>query len=67
VCEYVDVPVSVVVGYYKNTGCVALRENGLDGRIWTRGYDKRFCFNEKDLKAKIAYVNRHGSGLKNMW
>jgi len=67
VCEYVDVPISVVVGYYKNAGRVAIRGNGLDGRIWTRGYDKRFCFNEKDLKAKIAYVNRHGRELKVMW
>jgi len=59
VCEYVDVPVSVVVGYYKNAGRVALRENGLDGRIWTRGYDKRFCFDEKSLTERIKYVEGH--------
>jgi REP element-mobilizing transposase RayT len=59
VCEYVDVPVSVVVGYYKNAGRVALRENGLDGRIWTRGYDKRFCFDANSLTKRIKYVNGH--------
>jgi len=59
VCEYVDVPVSVIVGYYKNAGRVALRENGLDGRIWTRGYDKRFCFDGNSLAERIKYVNEH--------
>ena len=59
VCEYVDVPVSIVVGYYKNAGRIALRENGLDGRIWTRGYNKRFCFDEKSLTKRIEYVEGH--------
>ncbi len=27
--------------------------------IWTAGYDKRFCFDEKSLRARIAYVERH--------
>ena len=29
------------------------------GRIWTSGYDKRFCFDRKDLDARIDYVQRH--------
>jgi REP element-mobilizing transposase RayT len=60
VCEYVDVPIDVVVGYYKNAGRVAIQKSGFKGRVWTSGYDKRFCFSEKDLRARIEYVNRHG-------
>jgi REP element-mobilizing transposase RayT len=59
VCEYVNVPIDVVVGYYKNAGRVALQKSGFEGRVWTRGYDKRFCFDEKELKARIKYVNEH--------
>jgi len=59
VCEYVDVPINVIVGYYKNAGRVALQKSGFEGRVWTRGYDKRFCFDEKELKARIKYVNEH--------
>ena len=29
------------------------------GRIWTSGYDKRFCFDRKALAARIDYVQRH--------
>lgn len=62
VAEYVGVPISVLVGYYKNAGRVALKGYGLKGKVWTRGYDKRFCFSEEDLKAKVDYVNRHKKG-----
>jgi len=27
--------------------------------IWTRGYDKRFMFNERSLRHRIDYVERH--------
>jgi len=60
VCEYVDVPINVIVGYYKNAGRVTLQKNGFKGRVWTRGYDRWFCFNEKDLRARVDYVNKHG-------
>jgi len=60
VCRYVDVPIGVIVGYYKNAGRQALREGGYEGRVWTKGYDKRFCFDEASLKARRAYVCRHG-------
>ena len=59
VCEYVDVPVSVVVGYYKNAGRVALKKCGFDGKLWTRSYDKRFCFDEDLLRERIEYVEGH--------
>jgi REP element-mobilizing transposase RayT len=62
VCEYVDVPINVIVGYYKNAGRVALKECWFEGRVWTKGYDKRFCFSEKDLRTKVDYVNKHEKG-----
>jgi REP element-mobilizing transposase RayT len=62
VCEYVDVPINVIVGYYKNAGRVALQKNGFEGRVWTKGFDKRFCFSEKDLRARVDYVNKHEKG-----
>ncbi len=63
VAEYVDVPISVLAGYCKNAGRVALQKSGFKGKIWTSGYDKRFCFSEKDLKARVDYVNKHGKFL----
>jgi REP element-mobilizing transposase RayT len=59
VCEYVDVPIEVIAGYYKNAGRIALQKNGFKGRVWTSGYDRRFCFNKGELKTRIEYVNRH--------
>ena len=48
------------VGRFKNAGRVALRSVGVEGRVWTKGFDKRFCFDEQGLKARIAYVKQHG-------
>jgi len=31
--------------------------------IWTAGYDKRFCFDERTLRTRIAYVERHNLAL----
>jgi len=62
VAEYIDVPIAVIAGCYKNAGRVALNKSGILGKVWTRGYDKRFCFSEKDLRARAAYVSKHGNG-----
>jgi REP element-mobilizing transposase RayT len=48
-----------IVSRYKNVAIFALCKNGPVKRIWTRGFDKRFCFNEKSLNQKIEYVKRH--------
>jgi REP element-mobilizing transposase RayT len=48
-----------VVSRLKSAGYYALRERGTEGRIWTRGYDRRFCFDERALKDRMAYVMRH--------
>jgi REP element-mobilizing transposase RayT len=59
VAEYIDVPIGVITGYYKTAGRVALQKNGLAGKAWTRGFDKQFCFSEKELRARVDYVNKH--------
>ena len=59
VAEYVDVPIGVLVGYYKSAGRIALKGCGFKGKAWTGGYDKRFCFSEKELRARVDYVNKH--------
>ena len=48
-----------VVSRYKSVATRALRRNGRSGRIWTTGFDKRFCFAETDLVRQIAYVRSH--------
>ena len=48
-----------VVGRYKSVTTRALWQHGRKGRIWTKGYDKRFCFTEGDLTARIKYVRNH--------
>jgi len=48
------------VSRYKNVATSALKKTGLTERIWTRGFDKRFCFSGEQLEQKIEYVRRHG-------
>ena len=55
----IDETVGKVTGRYKRAATVALRTNGLIGRAWTKGYDKRYCFDEKSLRARVNYVRTH--------
>jgi len=48
-----------IVSRYKNVAMFALCKDGPVRRIWTRGFDKRFCFNEKSLNQRIEYVKKH--------
>ncbi|MHC4460303.1 MAG: transposase [Planctomycetota bacterium] len=59
VAGYISDPINEVVGYYKNTARAALQTNGFVGRVWTKGYDKRYCFDERSLKQRIDYFRRH--------
>ena len=52
-------PIGKVVSRLKSASYYALRERGINGRLWTRGYDKRFCFDEASLEERIRYVERH--------
>jgi len=59
VIAYNGTPVEFSVKHYKNAAMLALRKNGLAGRVWSGGFDKRFCFDEKSLQKRIDYVNNH--------
>ena len=59
VVGYISDPIREIVGYYKNATRVALQKEGFVGRVWTRGYDKRYCFDEKSLRARVDYVKGH--------
>jgi len=55
----IDERMDKVVGRYKRAATVALRGQGFAGAVWTRGYDKRYCFDEQALMNRIKYVLRH--------
>ena len=59
VAGYIPIPIGTVVTHYKNAAQVALRKIGLSGRIWTKGFDKRYCFDKESLRRRIDYVNAH--------
>jgi len=52
-------PLGQIVSRYKNAAMFALYNLGRSGRIWTRGYDRRFCFTEDELDRRIQYVKNH--------
>ena len=54
-----DKSIERIVSMYKSAATRALRFYGRDGRIWTKGFDKRFCFTEDDLTRKIKYIQNH--------
>jgi REP element-mobilizing transposase RayT len=54
-CESIE----QIVSRYKNVAMFALYKCGRKGRIWTHGFDKRFCFNQEELARKIKYVQKH--------
>lgn len=60
VAEYIPQPISRIVAYYKKAGRFALKAVGHNGKLWTRGYDKRFCFDQVAMEKKIKYVQGHG-------
>lgn len=68
VSDHVHLVVSYINGFsieravccYKNAAIAALAKHGFEGKVWTKGYDKRFCFDEESLQSRIAYVRRHG-------
>jgi hypothetical protein len=52
-------PIGTIVKHYKMAGQVTLRKSGITGRLWTKGFDKRYCFDKQTLKSRIEYVNSH--------
>jgi hypothetical protein len=61
----------VIAGHYENIESVtrkykagataALHKAGFacDQKIWTTGFDKRYCFDNKELHARVKYVMGH--------
>ncbi len=60
VAESCSESISQIVQRYKRVSTYALQKNGFNGKVWTKGYDKRYCFSVKDLRIRINYVLRHG-------
>jgi len=59
VLRYSPEPIGHTVSRFKNVASAALRRHGRAGRVWTRGFDKRFCFSRDDMTRRIQYVNNH--------
>jgi len=59
VFEYDAYPISQVVQVYKNAATVALKKNGFSRKVWTGGYDKRYCFDAGSFRKRIEYVKTH--------
>jgi REP element-mobilizing transposase RayT len=57
--RYSERPIEETIRIYKNTATAALRSAGFKGKVWTKGFDRRFCFNEGELRARVDYVNKH--------
>jgi hypothetical protein len=66
VAEYIPTPIGLVVRHYRGAAQAALRKTGFAGRVWTNGYDKRYCFDEQTLKNRIDYVKSHNENSKNI-
>jgi len=48
-----------IVHRYKRLSTFVLCKAGLDGKVWSTGFDKRFCFTDKEIEQKVKYVNGH--------
>ena len=59
VVENIDETIGKVVGRYKKAGSQALKCAGSSGKVWTNGYDKRFCHSAREMQNRITYVKRH--------
>ena len=63
VIGYNGTPIEYTLKHYKNAAMVALRKHGLRGRLWSSGFDKRFCFDPESLRKRIDYVNHQNKSV----
>ena len=49
------------IGRFKKAATKALREYGFIDKVWTKGYDKRYCYSQDELETRIKYVQNHKS------
>jgi len=47
------------VGRFKRAATKALKEYGFSNIVWTKGFDKRYCYHQHELDTKIKYVQKH--------
>ena len=59
VAETASLPIEQTVHKYKRMSTLFLKNAGLNGKIWSKGFDKRFCYTEKEIINRIEYVNKH--------
>jgi REP element-mobilizing transposase RayT len=52
-------PIEDIIGRYKSITTRLFWEYGRKGKIWTRGFDKRFCFTETEIATRIVYIQKH--------
>ena len=58
VAELFSESISRIVQRYKRVSTYTLQTNGFKGKVWTKGYDKRYCFDVKDLENVINDVSK---------
>jgi REP element-mobilizing transposase RayT len=63
VAQNINLPIGQVVSHYKHAVRLALQEKGFEGKLWTQGFDKRYCMNNRELDARIVYVRKHKNYL----
>jgi REP element-mobilizing transposase RayT len=56
----VEQPVAAVVQMYKRATTNRLRDFGVKGKVWTRGYYVGYCYDEAAMRQRIEYVLGHG-------
>ena len=61
VAKKIDLAAGRVVSYYKNVARICLQDKGFKGKLWTSGFDKRYCMSTEELKMKIDYVRKHNA------
>jgi len=59
VCKKIEETIEVVAARYKTKARKALKELGYNGKIWTKGYYKGYCYSKAELQNRIDYVNGH--------
>ena len=61
-----DDAIEKVVMRYKNMATIKLKQVGRVGKIWTKGFDKRFCFNDNDLSKRVDYIINENDGRETL-
>jgi REP element-mobilizing transposase RayT len=59
VLQNINLPIGRVVSHYKHAVRLALQRKGFNGKLWTGGFDKRYCMNDKELDGKVSYIQTH--------